>query len=71
MADIKITMPEWETLKEKFRRKYNHLSDDDLAFEVGKEDELVDRLAKRVKRNRDYVLFTLQKGLADLESNRL
>ncbi len=71
MADIKITPEEWEVLKEKIRRKYNHLSDDDLAFEQGKEDELISRLAKRVKRNRDYLLFTLKKGLADLESNRL
>ncbi|SFB90922.1 hypothetical protein SAMN05421747_10240 [Parapedobacter composti] len=71
MSAIKLTPSEWEILKEKFRRKYNHLSDDDLAFEAGKEDELVSRLAKRVKRNRDYILFTLKKGLADLESNRL
>lgn len=71
MADIKITPDEWEILKQKFRRKYNHLSDDDLAFEAGKEDELIGRLAQRVKRKRDYILFTLKKGLVDLESNRL
>ncbi|MBK1439754.1 hypothetical protein JHJ32_07150 [Parapedobacter sp. ISTM3] len=71
MAAIKITQAEWDVLKKKFLRKYNHLSDEDLAFEEGKEDELVDRLARRVRRTRDYVLFTLQKGLADLESNRL
>lgn len=71
MADINITLPEWEILKKKFRRKYNHLSDEDLALEPGKEDELINRLANRVKRTEDYVLFTLKKGLADLESNRL
>jgi len=71
MADIKITIPEWEILKKKFTRKYNHLSDEDLAFEQGKEEELVNRLASRIKRTRDYVLFTLKKGLADLESNRV
>ncbi|SEL61662.1 hypothetical protein [Parapedobacter koreensis] len=71
MAAIKITREEWDVLKKKFLRKYNHLSDEDLAFEEGKEDELVNRLANRVRRNRDYVLFTLQKGLADLKSNRL
>ncbi|WP_353197267.1 hypothetical protein [Parapedobacter defluvii] len=71
MADMKITIPEWEILKKKLRRKYNHLSDEDLAFEQGKEDELVSRLANRIKRTRDYVLFTLKKGLADLESNRV
>lgn len=71
MASIRITPEEWEIVKTKFKRKYNHLSDEDLAFEPGKEDELVGRLANRVKRTRDYVLFTLKKGLADLEGNRL
>ncbi|PPL00982.1 hypothetical protein [Parapedobacter indicus] len=71
MATISITPEEWRILKEKFRRKYNHLSDEDLAFEQGKEDELISRLANRVKRTRDYVLFTLKKGLVDLESNRV
>lgn len=71
MAAIKITLQEWETLKKKIRRKYNHLSDEDLAFETGKEDELVDRLALRLRRTRDYVMYTLMKELADLESNRV
>lgn len=71
MADIKMTPEEWEVAKAKLRRKYNHLSDNDLAFEPGKEDELISRLAKRVRRSRDYILFTLKKGIADLESNRL
>jgi len=71
MAAIRMTQQEWDILKKKVRRKYNHLSDEDLAFEPGREDELITRLATRVKRTRDYVLFTLKKGLADLESNRL
>lgn len=71
MATLTITAEEWATLKLKFQRKYNHLSDEDLALEPGKEDELVARLAKRVKRDREYIIFTLKKGLLDLESNRL
>ncbi|MGV3763175.1 hypothetical protein [Parapedobacter sp.] len=71
MADIKMTLEEWEIAKAKFRRKYNHLSDEDLAFEPGKEDALISRLAERVRRSPDYILFTLKKGIADLESNRL
>lgn len=71
MADIKIKPEEWQALKLKLLRKYIHLSDEDLVFEPGQEDALVDRLAKRVNRSRDYILFTLKKGLADLESNRL
>lgn len=71
MADMKITAEQWQVLKLKLIRKYIHLSDEDLAYQPGEEDALVDRLAKRLKRKRDYVLFTLQKGLADLDSNRL
>jgi len=71
MATINLTPETWEQLKIKFRRKYNHLNDEDLAFEPGKEQELVERLARRVNRDTDYILFTLKKGLADLQSNRL
>lgn len=71
MVDIKMTPEAWEIAKAKFQRKYNHLSDEDLAFEPGKEEELIDRLAKRVRRNRDYILFTLKKGIADSATNRL
>ena len=66
-----MTPEAWEIAKAKFQRKYNHLSDEDLAFEPGKEDELIGRLAKRVRRSREYILFTLKKGIADPESNRL
>ena len=68
---MKITAEQWQVLKLKLLRKYIHLSDEDLAYQPGEEDALVDRLAKRLRRKRDYVLFTLQKGLADLDSNRL
>ena len=71
MAAITIKSQEWDILKLKLLRKYIHLSEEDLAFQPGQEDELVDRLARRVNRKRDYILFTLKKGLADLESNRL
>ncbi|WP_353139239.1 hypothetical protein [Pseudopedobacter sp.] len=71
MADITIDIKDWEKLSLKLRRKYNHLTDEDLFFESGKEDQLINHLASRLHRNRDYVIFTLKKGLVDLESNRL
>lgn len=71
MADIKITAEEWSVLKLKLLRKYINLSEEDLAYEPGQEEQLMAKLAKRVNRNREYILFTLKKGLADLESNRL
>lgn len=71
MKGFSLTKDEWDILKLKLLRKYNHLSEDDLAFETGQEQSLITRLAKRLKRDERYVLFTLQKGLSDLESNRL
>lgn len=71
MNDFTLSVEDWKTLKLKFLRKYIHLSEEDLAYEVGQEQELVRRLAKRVKRDENYILFTLKKGLADLTSNRL
>lgn len=71
MITFKISQAEWDVLKEKLKRKYNTLSEEDLRFEEGQEDELVERLAKRLRRTKDYVFFTLSKGLIDLSSNRL
>lgn len=71
MTSIALSESDWKVLKEKIKRKYNHLTDDDLGYELGKEQELIERLAEKVKRKPDYILFTLKKGLSDLTSNRL
>jgi len=71
MKSLKISDSDWEILKTKLRRKYNHLTSEDLAYTEGREEELLTALAKRLRRDRDYVLFTLSKELADLESNRV
>jgi hypothetical protein len=71
MEDIKISNSDWARLKLKVKRKYNHLNDDDLAYEEGQEEELITRLMARIKRNREYVVFTLKKGMVHLETNRL
>lgn len=71
MAEISISNTEWERLKLKLQRKYNHLTDEDLAYESGQEEQLISNLMNRIKRNREYVIFTLKKGLANLDTNRL
>lgn len=71
MNRLSLTKDDWDILKLKLLRKYNHLTDQDLAFEPGQEQALIERLALRLKRDHKYVLFTLQKGLSDLNSNRL
>lgn len=71
MAEINISNSEWDRLKLKVKRKYNHLSDEDLAYQQGQEEELIVRLMDRLKRKRDYIVFTLKKGLLHLDTNRL
>ena len=38
----------WNETKGKLKQKYADLTDDDLLFEEGKEDELLGRLEKKV-----------------------
>jgi len=68
---ITLNEADWKILKEKVKRKYNHLTDDDLYYQPGQEQALIEKLAVRIKRKPEYVLFTLKKGLADLSGNRL
>jgi hypothetical protein len=71
MAEITISNENWKKLKLKVERKYRELTEEDLAYQAGQEDELIERLMTRLKRNREYVVFTLKKGLANLDNNRL
>jgi uncharacterized protein YjbJ (UPF0337 family) len=43
----------WNEVKGKLKQKYGQLTDDDLMFAEGKEDELLGRLEKRLGRTRD------------------
>ena len=43
----------WNEVKGKLKQKYGQLTDDDLTFADGKEDELLGRLQKRLGRTRD------------------
>ena len=43
----------WNQVKGKLKQKYGQLTDDDLTFAEGKEDELLGRLQKRLGRTKD------------------
>jgi uncharacterized protein YjbJ (UPF0337 family) len=38
----------WNVIKGKLKQSYGHLTDDDLSYTEGKEDELVGRLQKKL-----------------------
>jgi hypothetical protein len=71
MAEISITNKEWERVKIKIQRKYNHLTDHELIYTEGQEDALISNLMHLVNRNRGYVVFTLKKALVNIDNNRL
>lgn len=52
----------WNELKGKLKQKYSELTDDDLAFTEGKEDELIGRLQKKLGKTKDEI----RKELAEL-----
>lgn len=61
MNELKIKGT-WNEAKGKLKQKYGELTDDDLTFAEGKEDELVGRIQKRLGKTKDEV----RKELADL-----
>lgn len=71
MNELHLSTSDWQRLKLKLKRKYIYLSEEDLFFQEGKEEALISHLMERLHRNREYVLFTLKKGLATIDTNRL
>lgn len=45
----------WNVIKGKLKQKYGQLTDDDLAFAEGKEEELLGRLQSRLGKSKDEV----------------
>lgn len=52
----------WNETKGKLKQKYSELTDDDLAFTEGKEDELLGRLQQKLGKTKDEI----KKELAEL-----
>lgn len=71
MAEITISNKDWQRVKIKIQRKYNHLTDEQLQYSEGQEDSLINKLMDLVKRDRKYILFTLEKALVNIDNNRL
>ncbi|AMR30751.1 hypothetical protein A0256_04595 [Mucilaginibacter sp. PAMC 26640] len=71
MAEISISNKEWERIKIKVQRKYNSLTDEQLQYTEGQEDSLITRMMELVNRDRNYIVFTLKKALANIDNNRL
>jgi uncharacterized protein YjbJ (UPF0337 family) len=51
----------WNELKGKLKQQYGNLTDDDLVFTEGKEDELLGRLQKKLGKNKEEVRQMIEK----------
>lgn len=54
MTKLEIT-GNWNVIKGKLKQKYGQLTDDDLAFAKGKEEELLGRLQTRLGQTKEQV----------------
>jgi len=45
----------WNELKGKLKQQYADLTDDDLLYEEGKEDELLGKIQKKIGKTREEV----------------
>lgn len=46
----------WNELKGKAKQEYANLTEDDLMYEEGKEDELIGRIQKRIGKTKQEVI---------------
>lgn len=50
----------WDQIRGKAKQEHAHLTDDDLKYEDGKEDELYGRLEGKLGKTRDEVIHWLR-----------
>lgn len=53
-------MGNWNEQTRKLKSKYSQLTDNDLEYKIGKEDDIIRRVQDRLKKNRDEVVNILR-----------
>jgi uncharacterized protein YjbJ (UPF0337 family) len=51
----------WNEVKGKIKKQYANLTDDDLLYEQGKEDELLGRIQKKIGKSKEEVKAWIDK----------
>lgn len=52
----------WSEQTKGLKRRFTELTDSDLDFETGKEDELIKRMEAKLNRGSDEIISILKKG---------
>ena len=63
----------WNEIKGKLKQSYGNLTDDDLVFAEGNDDELLGRLQKKLGKTKDEIrqmIERLQKQIRHLKHSR-
>jgi len=55
----------WGAIKERLKQKYSHLTDNDLAYIKGREDEIFHRIAEKIGVSRDELDQHVREACAD------
>ena len=58
-SELKLAVP-WETVKERMKENDINLTDEDLEYIPGKEEELIQRLERIMNRSRDQVIAYIE-----------
>ena len=56
---LRLAVP-WETVKERMKENDSNLTDDDLEYIPGKEEELIQRLEKVMNKSHDQVIAYIE-----------
>jgi len=54
---------DWNVIKGKLKQAYGDLTDDDLAYQEGREDELYGRLQQRLGKTKDQIRAVIDRAL--------
>ena len=65
MNKLKIK-EKWNQIKRKFKQKFGDLTNDDLMFIEGKENELLGRLQNRLGKKKEEVIGEIKSIIKDL-----
>ena len=55
MEDNSNKQINWQVAREHLKREYPHLTEDDLMYEAGKEEELLERLQGKVNKSKHEI----------------
>ena len=50
----------WNEIKGKMKQKYAQLTDDDLKYDEGREDEMIGRVQKKIGKSKEEVINWIQ-----------